>query len=101
MLKQARASGVLNLSSRQLACLPAEVLALHDALGQDEKFWEVVDLTRLDVSHNLLTALPEQLGPQLGRSLRVLLARHNQLAALPLTLHQEHFPALTQLDLSS
>ncbi|GAB5037816.1 leucine-rich repeat-containing protein 40-like [Nannochloropsis oceanica] len=73
LLKAGRATGTLNLSCRQLKGVPTEVYA--PSLAEDEKFWECRGLTKLDLSHNEIEALPPDLA-LLGATLRVLLLRH-------------------------
>ena len=49
-------------------------------LEESEKFWEVTDLTKMDVSHNEIAALDERFA-QLG-ALNVLIARNNRIATV-------------------
>lgn len=65
-------------------------------LGEDEKWWEVHDLSKLDISHNEVRALPEDLA--VLTALTALRCTHNQLAALPDSIGA--LPALKQLDAS-
>ena len=60
LLQGACATGVLKLANRQLAAVPPELTSsLHDAVSySDKKWWEEVDLTSLDISHNNITMLP-------------------------------------------
>ncbi|KAM3567403.1 hypothetical protein VYU27_010451, partial [Nannochloropsis oceanica] len=95
LLKAGRATGTLNLSCRQLKGVPTEVYA--PSLAEDEKFWECRGLTKLDLSHNEIEALPPDLA-LLGATLRVLLLRQNLLSSLPPSLPS--LENLLTLDLS-
>jgi len=97
LFKNARARGFLNLADQALTQAPEEIFVLADHLEPDEKFWEIVELTRLDLSYNLLTMLQPAIQNLI--SLQVLTLRGNQLQELP----DELFccTALTMLDLSS
>ena len=78
LLRRACASGSLNLSNRQLAMIPPAALALADTIDagaagaaswDDDKdnaprFWESVDLAKLDLSHNVIDELPLCQGSQ-------------------------------------
>ncbi|GAX78678.1 hypothetical protein CEUSTIGMA_g6116.t1 [Chlamydomonas eustigma] len=61
-IASARSSGNANLSGRGLTQVPSALFNSDEALGVDAKWWEVADLTKLDLSRNALTALPEELG---------------------------------------
>lgn len=116
LLKSARKSGTLNLSSRGLHEVPQSVYRLNvdppeeaqsGSFGDSDRWWEQTDLTKLLLSSNLLTELSEELSllpalttldvhdnrlqslPQaVGalQELRQLRLSHNQLSALPLEL---------------
>ncbi|KAH0462822.1 hypothetical protein IEQ34_010397 [Dendrobium chrysotoxum] len=59
LLKQARSSGSLNLSNRSLREVPNEVYKNLEAVGEDEKWWEGVELQKLILAHNELEVLRE------------------------------------------
>ena len=59
-IAQAQASGTLNLTSRDLFEVPPNLFSWN-AEGQSDKWWEVVQLAKLDLSHNELRHLPEEL----------------------------------------
>ena len=59
-IAQAQASGTLNLTSRNLLEVPPELCAWNEK-GQSDKWWEMVQLSKLDLSHNELRHLPEEL----------------------------------------
>ena len=84
LVRAAHASGGLNLTGRGLAAVPPELLAWHAPIG-DENWWDVVELRKLDVSHNAFVDLPDELFVQLSE-LQTLHAGNNQLDALPPTL---------------
>eukprot|EP00903_Cladosiphon_okamuranus_P012061 g11323.t1 len=62
LLRQARASGSLNLTSKGLEEIPAQVFNLLDGVdaSDGEKFWEACELQRLDLSFNLIPELPAE-----------------------------------------
>eukprot|EP00955_Chlamydomonas_euryale_P112981 366182-Chlamydomonas_euryale.AAC.2 len=58
-----KTSGTLNLSGRDLVELPACVYDDEQLpAGADSKWWEVTELSKLDLSRNQLKALPDRLG---------------------------------------
>ena len=71
LLRQARRSGQLNLSTRELTEVPANVWRINeppkDAGAEgfesqgDERWWDQVALTRLNLSSNELTCLSEEI----------------------------------------
>nr|CCA24588.1 conserved hypothetical protein [Albugo laibachii Nc14] len=61
-LREARHSGFLRLPARQLESLPKQVYSLADFLEKDEKPWECIDLFKIDVSHNKITAIKDEIG---------------------------------------
>ncbi|EQC37062.1 hypothetical protein SDRG_05289 [Saprolegnia diclina VS20] len=84
VLRQSRQSGTLNLTSRDLTHVPAEVLFPLKHLEADEKHWECIDLYKLDLSYNQLRSLPEALRELAG--LKWLKVKDNQLTRLPASL---------------
>ncbi|CAM9618925.1 unnamed protein product [Scytosiphon promiscuus] len=99
LLKQARASGSLNLTSRGLEEVPGQVFNLL-ADGVDaadgEKFWEACELQRLDLSFNQITQLPS--GVSNLALLVSLKLRKNLLSAVPPELFS--LESLSLLDLT-
>ncbi|KAL7680652.1 putative leucine-rich repeat domain superfamily [Plasmopara halstedii] len=96
-LRQARQSGTLNLSSRDLRAFPDEIFRLYDELDEDENSWECVALKKLDLSYNEIAEIPSQV-----ETLKYLVnfkIRHNLLRQLPTTIW--NLEMLTSLDLSS
>ncbi|TRY68578.1 hypothetical protein TCAL_03065 [Tigriopus californicus] len=94
MMKQARASGQLNLSGRGLVTVPEQVWHLQAplpeesaqakkgfSLDQVEPWWEQVSLTKLILASNQLTLLPANLGDL--STLTVLDLHDNMLKELP------------------
>uniref|UniRef100_A0A2C9LR12 Uncharacterized protein n=1 Tax=Biomphalaria glabrata TaxID=6526 RepID=A0A2C9LR12_BIOGL len=71
VLKQARRSGVLNLSQRGLTIVPEEVWSVQEYVPEEaksvsmdnteDKWWDVVDLTKLILASNHLTTMGEGL----------------------------------------
>jgi Leucine-rich repeat (LRR) protein len=81
--KAARAEGILNLSSSlpPLQQIPKEVFQLDAFIEEDEKFWEVVPLSSLDLSFNKIVELPQEIG-SLGDCISLKM-RNNLLQSLP------------------
>ena len=100
LFSRARETGVLSLANRALEAVPAPVFALEDHASEDERFWEHVDLVKLDLSHNLLSELdPHANLCRRHETLHTLLARNNRLGRLPPALFG--CAALTTLDCSN
>ena len=81
---RALANGSLSLSGRGLTALPDEFSAL-DSLEYDNKtWWQESDVVKLDLSHNSLTQLPENIDalPLLG-GLQAVNLLENELTTLP------------------
>lgn len=80
----ARSNGVLALSDRGLRQVPSEVLHLFDADAREEteKWWEAVDLVKVDMSHNQLCDMPNELWERLGGQLKVLHLQYNSIGEL-------------------
>jgi internalin A len=72
------------------------VLYHAEHLDEDERFWEVCELTRIDASHNELTSVPAEIGRL--TSLVVFKVRGNAVASLPEAMAE--LKNLQQLDLS-
>eukprot|EP00742_Colponemidia_sp_Colp-10_P010981 GILJ01012129.1.p1 GENE.GILJ01012129.1~~GILJ01012129.1.p1 ORF type:complete len:710 (+),score=124.52 GILJ01012129.1:74-2203(+) len=83
VLLQARKTGTLNLSNKKLKQLPDEVCHISE-LTFGDKWWELGELTKLDLSHNELTELPEDIGNL--KDLVSVMQSNNQLTALPVSL---------------
>lgn len=92
ILRQARKSGQLNLSSRQLQDIPRSVWrinidppadsgAVTFGGSSEERWWEQADLTKLILAGNLLTSLSEDI--KFLSALTVLDAHDNQISNLP------------------
>jgi Leucine-rich repeat (LRR) protein len=81
-IAQAKASGSLNLTSRGLTEVPAELCDWHGSAQPGDKWWEVVELSKLDLSHNELQDLPEPLFKSLS-GLQTLHVGNNALRTLP------------------
>ncbi len=92
LLKQARASGKLNLSSRGLTSVPDAVLRINEDVGKgqvvdfgashQDRWWDQVPLTTLVLASNQLTSLPLDL-PALLPCLTTLDVHDNPLSRLP------------------
>lgn len=83
--RNARSSGQLNLSNRELQFIPSEVLHLYNReyLQEGEKHWLMANLKTLDLSFNRLEELPTVLKqPEcqfLHDSLQTFIVKNNQL----------------------
>ncbi|KAJ4455357.1 putative leucine-rich repeat family protein [Paratrimastix pyriformis] len=119
LLRQARASGLLNIAQKSLRAFPPELLSYEDT-PEGENWWEHEPVakvkahdnlisqypeglmvtfrccTLIDLHNNELASLPEDWGGM--QSLAELRLGHNKLARLPASLFQ--IPALTILDAS-
>ena len=87
LLKQARASGQLNLSNRHLAVVPEQVWRVNVDAPQDagavsfdsnDRWWEQVGLSRLIMASNELTEIAD--GVAMLQNLTVLDVHDNQIA---------------------
>jgi Leucine-rich repeat (LRR) protein len=78
VLRGARSSGSLTLSGRKLLSVPPALLTLADLRAEGDAWWEAVDLTKLDLSHNELASLPPGLASAIP-SLVTLKLNHNSL----------------------
>ena len=105
-LKQARKTGVLNLSNKELESVPESVWLLN-VLTDDERsnpvfgssesnWWEQEDLRKLYLSSNKLTSISEDIKKFPG--LQILDLQDNELAELPVCLGQ--LENLQQLNVS-
>ncbi|RUS74149.1 hypothetical protein EGW08_018088 [Elysia chlorotica] len=91
ILKQARKSGVLNLSQRGLSSVPENVWTLQEDVPEEakvvsmdnteDKWWDTVELNKLILASNMLTCLGEGLGKL--SALTVLDVHDNHLTSLP------------------
>jgi Leucine-rich repeat (LRR) protein len=86
-MRQARETGQINLSNRNLDVCPKDVFYIDDNLGADEKYWEVVPINKLDLSHNAITVLPEDV-ERLAEALATFKIRDNALIEVPEGLYQ-------------
>ncbi|XP_034213191.1 plant intracellular Ras-group-related LRR protein 6 isoform X2 [Prunus dulcis] len=96
VIKAARSSGSLNLSNRNLSQVPDEVYRSTSAVGDDEKWWEAVELQKLIIAHNNIESLKEELRNL--PLLTVLNVSHNKLSELPAAIGE--LTMLKSLDLS-
>ncbi len=83
IIKAAKGSGCLNLSSKNIteSTLPEELCSWQSA-SEGEKWWELVELTKVDISHNSITKLPPSIFHSLSE-LKVLQAANSGLQLLP------------------
>ena len=100
-LRAGRSSGVYNFACLELTSAPPAAIdpwdPSHLRPGED-KAWEIVEPSKVDLSMNELEALPADMGGW-APSLRVLLCRQNRLARVPPALFS--LGSLVTLDLSS
>eukprot|EP01117_Protostelium_nocturnum_P008969 TRINITY_DN3221_c0_g1_i1.p1 TRINITY_DN3221_c0_g1~~TRINITY_DN3221_c0_g1_i1.p1 ORF type:complete len:636 (-),score=214.16 TRINITY_DN3221_c0_g1_i1:112-2019(-) len=98
ILKDAQSSGNLNLSDRQIKVIPAGVFTLEEtSYGEGDKWWEREPLKKLDLSHNMISEVPSDVG-KLQEHLTTLLLSHNSLSQLPIEIFELN--NLIKLDLS-
>ena len=88
ILKQARKTGILNLQNRGLTSLPSNIWNLNkpqenctDTFDADERWWEFVELTKLNLASNEISSISEELVNY--PSLVTLDFHDNKLAFLP------------------
>ncbi|XP_050387958.1 plant intracellular Ras-group-related LRR protein 6-like [Argentina anserina] len=96
VIKAARASSSLNLSNSSLRLVPDEVYKSDNAVGEDEKWWEAVELQKLILAHNEIEVLKDEL-----RNLHMLIVlnvSHNNLSKLPAAIGE--LAMLKSLDVS-
>ncbi|CEG38811.1 Leucine-rich repeat protein [Plasmopara halstedii] len=96
-LRGARKTGFLSLPARDFTEIPPQVYHLEDHLEKDENKWECVDLFKMDLSHNQLSSISDEIG-DLAAVTSIKLA-NNLLQVLPERLYE--LRALTYLDLSN
>jgi hypothetical protein len=95
-LREARRSGVLSLPARNLTAFPTEAYHLDEHMDKDEKKWECVDLVKVDLSHNAIPSLADDIGGLV--TLTSVKLAQNKLTSLPDGFFE--LTALTYLDLS-
>ncbi|KAK1932575.1 Leucine-rich repeat-containing protein 40 [Phytophthora citrophthora] len=95
-LREARRSGVLSLPARNLTEFPSQVYHLEEHLEKDEKKWECIDLVKIDLSHNAIPSISDEIGG-LTTVISIKLTK-NALQVLPEGFFE--LQALTYLDLS-
>eukprot|EP00878_Enallax_costatus_P026031 GHUV01027903.1.p1 GENE.GHUV01027903.1~~GHUV01027903.1.p1 ORF type:complete len:599 (+),score=189.93 GHUV01027903.1:562-2358(+) len=81
LITNSRSTGALNLASKQLKEVPPTVYNV-EADGENVKWWEVNELTKLDLSYNEIQHLPEQLWAGVT-ALNTLHLSSNKLRQLP------------------
>jgi Leucine-rich repeat (LRR) protein len=83
IIKAAKGSGCLNLSAKNLtdSTVPEELCSWQSPI-EGEKWWELMELTKLDISHNSITHLSPSIFHSLSE-LKVLQATNAGLQLLP------------------
>jgi Leucine-rich repeat (LRR) protein len=79
-VREAKQSGAINLSSRNLEEFPQEIAQFSD-LRIEGNWWEALDLQRVDLSHNRIQSIPANLASQ--GHLTILRMSNNLLTSLP------------------
>lgn len=97
LYKLSHKTGLLNLSSKSLNLIPSEVFQLNYLLDSDENFWEIVPLTKLDLSYNEITEIPSEISNLID--LNTLKLRNNLISILNIKLFE--CSKLKYLDLTS
>jgi Leucine-rich repeat (LRR) protein len=98
LLRAAQSSGNLNLSNRGMTYVPNDVFNIEELqLGQDDKWWEREPLKKLDLGHNSISIIPDQI-EKLQEHLTTLILCNNTISVIPIQLTQ--LINLTKLDLS-
>jgi Leucine-rich repeat (LRR) protein len=96
LYRQARASGSLNLSNKCLTEVPQEVCNLSESIEEDEKFWECVDLAKLDLCFNNISSIPTQVANV--TSLTSLKISNNRIDNLPEEMFDMHMLRVLHLN---
>ncbi|KAJ0409310.1 hypothetical protein ATCC90586_007588 [Pythium insidiosum] len=86
----------ISQAKRQLTAFPVQAYHLEEHLEKDEKRWECVDLVKIDLSHNSISSISDEIGAL--TTLTSLKLCQNKLVELPEALFE--LTALTYLDLS-
>ncbi|XP_019860291.1 PREDICTED: leucine-rich repeat-containing protein 40-like [Amphimedon queenslandica] len=89
LLKEARKTGSLNLSNRGISVIPPKLWRLNidppdgstASFDVDERWWDQVELTRLDLSSNEIKEISEDI--ENFNSLSALEVQYNELTCLP------------------
>jgi Leucine-rich repeat (LRR) protein len=96
IFRQSRVNGHLNLSDRKLNEIPNEVFQI-DALEEGEKYWEIIPLTKIDLSFNNISIIQSEIN--IIEELLILKLRDNKLNKLPLELF--HCIKINHLDIGN
>lgn len=104
IIKIVRKTGILNLSGKHLASVPDRMFSIYDLTDEnavnldfnkpskeEDMWWNIKPLTHLDLSSNVLTVLPGQIG--VFQDLTVINLQDNSLTSLP-----EEITTLTKLN---
>eukprot|EP01112_Ceratiomyxa_fruticulosa_P004576 TRINITY_DN15113_c0_g1_i1.p1 TRINITY_DN15113_c0_g1~~TRINITY_DN15113_c0_g1_i1.p1 ORF type:complete len:438 (-),score=96.51 TRINITY_DN15113_c0_g1_i1:84-1397(-) len=96
--KQARSTGKLSLASKGLKSIPPEVFQINN-LTFGEKWWELAEIAHIDLHHNEITTLPNDIDiAKLFAQLKILDLANNGLKSIPPPFFVS---TLTKLDLSN
>lgn len=80
-LKRARRNGQLNLIGLDLREFPREISKFSELVFEDNNWWELVPLSRLDLSNNAITSIPEELATQ--QDISLIRMQNNLLTSIP------------------
>ncbi|KAL4138707.1 hypothetical protein PRIC2_002211 [Phytophthora ramorum] len=94
--REARRTGVLSLPARNLNEFPPQVYHLEEHLEKDEKKWECIDLIKIDLSHNAIPSISDEIAAL--TSVTSIKLTKNALQVLPEGFFE--LQTLTYLDLS-
>lgn len=97
-VRTARETGQVNLSNRNISEFPIEILSIDETLEADENFWEMNPITKVDLCHNTIPSVPDEIW-KLSEFLQTLRMRDNRIQMIPDSLYQ--CTALRSLDLAN
>lgn len=84
LIKKAHQTGSLNLSSFSFTFLPNEIYFIDQIIQNNENFWEIIPLNKLDLSYNIIQNISSNISNL--NELIILKLKGNQLINLPKTI---------------
>lgn len=95
-LSLARKSGTLDLSNRNYTTVPKEVFDANTALGEEEKWWEVLKIKKLFLQNNRITQFEKGI-EKLGDGLELFDISDNLISSFMTDEQLMNFPFLKEL----